>query len=222
MFDLRFHPNSTYVIAGASGCGKTTWVVNVLFNANELFAEPKCMQNVCYYYNQWQTAFNDIRSSNAVTHWLNELPTVDSVKELCTPFIGRGGSVLIIDDFQNQITKDVQEIFTTLSHHLELTVFLLGQNIFSKNKFFRDISLNSKYICLFKSPRDQLQIVSFARQFQPNNSAYVIQSFREATKRPYSYMLFDLHQETPDFLRIKSNIFEHEFPMRIWLAKTCI
>ena len=183
--------------------------------------DGKCAQNVVFFYNQWQDLYTAFKAEKVVKHWINEPPTIDVVTDLCHPYKDNGGSIIIVDDFQNRLGADVQEMFTTLSHHLNFVIILLVQNIFPKNRHFRDISLNAKYVIVFKSPRDQMQIRSFAKQIEPGNTNYIVQSFAEATKKPYSYLFFDLHQETKDILRIRSNILQKEFPIRIWTSKTC-
>ena len=97
---------------------------------------------------------------------------------------------------------------------------MLTQNIFSNNKAFRTLSLNSQYISIFKNPRDQSQIAHFAKQFSPYNIRWVVDAYKKATKAAYSYLLFDNHQSTPDRIRVRSNIIPGQGPVRVWVPKT--
>jgi hypothetical protein len=73
---------------------------------------------------------------------------------------------------------------------------------------------------LFKNPRDASQIVNFAKQIAPGDVKRILDSFNDATKRPYSYMLFDLHQSTPEDFRMRTNIFrENSSPMKVYMKK---
>jgi hypothetical protein len=128
------------------------------------------------------------------------------------------GSIIVIDDFAQQLNKDTIDIFSRISHHTNSVIILLTQNLFSKNPVFREISLNSTYIVLFKNPRDASQISTFARQFAPGKR-YIIDAFRDITSLPYSYVLFDHHQATDDEIRIRTRILPHEFPMKIIMEK---
>ena len=101
-------------------------------------------------------------------------------------------------------------MFTKYAHHKNLTVIFIVQNLFPKGKHARDISLNAHYIIVFKNPRDKLQIEYLARQIMPRHSKGVVQVFEEATRKPHSYLLFDLTQSTHDALRIRTNIFPDE------------
>ena len=222
MFDLRFYTPSTFILAGASQSGKTTFVLNLLRQIDSYFANPKCKQNVIYYFKEWQEALELFQNEDIVTQWINELPTAEEFKNKTLPYKDGDGSIVVIDDFGQELNSDIQDIFTVLSHHTNTTVFLLVQNIFPKNRVFRDISLKSTYIVLFKNPRDASQISHYARQFAPGNHHYIVDAFRECTKNAYSYMIFDHHQATPDILRVRSHIFQQQGPLRIWLSKTCI
>ena len=46
----------------------------------------------------------------------------------------------------------------------------------------------------------------FARQFALNRSRDVVEAYYEATKRPYTYILFDMHMETPPEIQIRTNV----------------
>jgi len=70
----------------------------------------------------------------------------------------------------------------------------------------RTISLNTHYLFLFKNPRDSQQITTLARQMYPGKSQYLIESYQDATKKPYGYLCIDLKAETPDFLRLRTLI----------------
>lgn len=217
-FDVRFENPSTFILAGASQCGKTTFVLNLLRNTQSLFRQPSCAQNIIYYYNQWQDALQRFQGENIVKDWIGKLPTTDDVTEK-TLLFRDSGSIIVIDDFAQQLNKDTIDLFSRISHHTNSVIILMTQNLFSKNPAFRDISLNGTYILLFKNPRDSSQISCFAKQVAPGNTKYVIEAYREATKRPYSYLLFDNHQTTPEILRIRSNILPHEFPIQTYFPK---
>ena len=101
-------------------------------------------------------------------------------------------------------------LFTVLSHANSISVILLTQNLFVKGKVFRTVSLNSMYISLFKNPRDQSQVTNFAKQFSPYDVRWVVDAYRDCTRAPYTYMLFDSHQSTPDRIRVRSHILPGE------------
>jgi len=104
----------------------------------------------------------------------------------------------------------VANLFTKGSHHRNISVAFLVQNIFHKNKHIRTINLNAHYMVLFKNPRDASQFASLARQMYPNKSAFAVEAYKDATKKPYSYLFVDLRPEQDEDLRLRTNVFPDE------------
>jgi hypothetical protein len=161
-----------------------------------------------------------MREEDLVTKFIKGSPTADQFKTLANQDKKNGGSLFIIDDSINISNPDLIEIFTTLSHHCEASIIFISQNLFIQNAEFRTISLNCTYFIIMKSPRDKLQLAAFAQQMFGKDSSAVLAAYKEATAEPYSYILFDAHQETPDFARIRANIFPREVPMVIYVPLT--
>lgn len=142
------------------------------------------------------------------------LPDFDSL-------ISGKGILIVLDDLMNDITSDVMELFTRGSHHKLISCMLLIQNIFyGNNKFFRTISLNVQIFIVMKNPRDKKQISILASQLCPDNINFVKEAFLDATKNPFSYMLFDLSQKCDDRLRLRTNIFPEDEPCNIIYVPT--
>ena len=73
---------------------------------------------------------------------------------------------------------------------------------------------------ILKNPRDQKQIFSLAQQISPYRPNWVIESYLEATKNPYSYILLDFKPSTPDILRIRSRILPSEKPQVVFIERS--
>jgi hypothetical protein len=106
----------------------------------------------------------------------------------------------------NAVTK----FFTQGSYHRNLTVVYIVQNLFQQDTSMRTVSLNTHYMVLFKNPRDATQIRSLGQQVYPENPRMLVQAYRDATSRPYGYLLIDLRPETCDALRILSDVLEKQ------------
>ena len=102
---------------------------------------------------------------------------------------------------------------------MNTSCILLSQNLFYKSAIYRTASVNSHYIVVFKSPRDISQLAILARQMFPQNPKYLLSAYLEATKKGYGYLLLDFRQETPDTLRVRSNLLPSERPMCVYLQK---
>ena len=120
--------------------------------------------------------------------------------------------LVIVDDLMSQCSQNqsMSDLFTKGSHHRGVSVMYLTQNLFPPGRQSRTISLNSHYMIVFKNPRDSLGISTLARQMYPNSTNFLLQSFQDATKRPYGYLLLDLHQLTPENMRLRTNILPGE------------
>jgi hypothetical protein len=150
MFDTRFRNPSSFIVAGVSRSGKTTWVLNLLRNIDVLFVDPRCKQNIHFFYNEWQPSYESFVNEKIVSSWVNKMPSSEDVKKATALYTEKGGSVIVIDDYAQQLDKEIVELFSVLCHHTNSVVILLTQNLFSKNPVFRDISLNTTYVVLFK------------------------------------------------------------------------
>ena len=61
-------------------------------------------------------------------------------------------TVVVVDDLMAEADERVTALFTKGSHHRNVSVVYLVQNLFHKGKDHRTISLNAQYLVLFKNP----------------------------------------------------------------------
>ena len=80
---------------------------------------------------------------------------------------------MIIDDLLNDVySKEVCDLFTRGSHHTNISVILMTQNLFHKSRYCRDISLNAYYLValdLTQDKNDALRFLTniFATEYPP-------------------------------------------------------
>ena len=67
---------------------------------------------------------------------------------------------------------------------------------------------------LLKNPRDKSQIISLARQLYPTNMRYLQEVYRDATSRPFGYLLIDMTPDTPEELRCRTLITSGDVPAK--------
>ena len=77
---------------------------------------------------------------------------------------------------------NVSELFTKGSHHRNISLVLITQNLFHQGPSSSDISLKSKYMVVFKNSRDKTQILHLALQVYPENSSNIHKTYLEACK----------------------------------------
>jgi hypothetical protein len=113
---------------------------------------------------------------------------------------------------QSSKDKCIADLFTKGSHHRNLSIIYIVQNIFHQGKAMRNISPNAHYIVLFKSPRDKRQISMLARQVDPGRVQEFMRSYEDATSRPHGYLMLDLKPTTDDQQRLKTNVLPGKIP----------
>ena len=200
------HP-FTCMVAGMTGSGKTVWVQSLLQQAQTVIDQPP--QRIIWCYSQCQPAY---------TQLLMMIPTIEFVKGIPQSLENDSyldvnkRNLIVIDDQMIEAGKDnrIVNLFTKGSHHRNLSVIYIVQNLFHQGKGNRSISLNSHYLVLFKNPRDKLQILTLAKQMYPSETAWFIKEYEQAVRRPYGYLFVDLRPTTTDSCRLRTNVLPGE------------
>jgi hypothetical protein len=199
------HP-FTMVISGPTSCGKTSLVSHILQHLQSLIEPPP--ERIVWLYKRWQPLYDMIEQTvKPVVEFIQGIPPG---LEQDTFFDPNVRNLIVLDDLMSVASKDsrITDLFTEGSHHRNLSVLCLNQNLyFSKDPTQRR---NSHYIVIFKSPIDKQQIHTLARQMYPGNSEYFMNYFDMATQKPYGYLLVDLKQNTPDNFRLRPNVFQDD------------
>lgn len=194
---LAFRHPFTAMVAGPTSCGKTRFVFRLIDNA-ECMVEPP-PSKIVYCYGEYQQLF----CRYPHVQFRKGLPEIDD-------FDGQEPVLLIVDDLMHEANDAMANLFTKGSHHRNVSVVFLVQNMFHRNKHARTISLNCHYMILFKNPRDASQFANLARQMYPRRSEFAVEAYKDATRQPYSYLLVDLRPEQDEDLRLQTNIFPDE------------
>ena len=211
---LPFQHPTTIMFAGPTGCGKTQLLLSVI---ERKMIQPPPKRIICVY-GEWQDAYDKLRSiatKNSVKLEFVHNPSseeMETVYESIKPSIP---NLVIVDDQMSsrKITKDsggdcLTKLFTQGSHHRNLTVIYIVQNVFHQSSNMRSISLNTHYLVLFKSPRDKTQARVLGQQMYPRNNNFLVSAYEDAISEPFGYLLIDLHPRSDDALRIRSRIFD--------------
>ena len=107
--------------------------------------------------------------------------------------------------------KNVLDLFTKDSHHQQITVIYLCQDLFPSGKFAKTISRNAHYIIAFKNPRDQLGLRNLLQQSFPTQFREVLNTFRKVTNDwQFAYMLLELHPASRDDQHMLSHVLKDE------------
>ena len=109
----------------------------------------------------------------------------------------------------SHINKDVTELFTK-GRHDNISVILVLHNLFFKSDQLRTCALNSKYYVLFKNPRDGGQIRHLASQVYPLKPHFLVEAYQDATQPQFGYLFIDFYSDTPEHMRLRTDIFPNE------------
>ena len=144
------HP-FTCMISGPTGSGKTQLLFKILENNLQLI-QPQ-PTTITYFYSRHQKLYDEMKIKIPQIEFREGMPDLDLFNQDVE-------NLIILDDLMASCENDRQilNLFTVDSHHKNISVFLLNQNLFSKGKFSRTISLNWHYLILLNNPRDRSHI----------------------------------------------------------------
>lgn len=202
------HPFSC-IISGPSNSGKSFFIKQMLEHGDVVLSQMP--QNIVWFYSCWQPLYKELLNKFPYIKFMEGLPSSFEDDDLFPP---NQITLAVIDDLMASASDSdqIEKAFTQYVHHRNLSIILILQNLFFQGKKMRTIALNSKYLVLFSSPRDQMQIVTLARQMYPTNTKYFLEVFQDATRKPHGYLLVDLAATTPESYRLRTGLFPPDWP----------
>ena len=158
---FQFHTPSSILVVGPSGCGKTVFTEKLLVHNLHLFDHPPRLIHYCY--GAWQDRFQSMQQHGIRFH--EGIPTYQDLVH----WFPQGQGILVLDDLMDEGSGDkrVLDLFTKHSHHQNVTVLYLCQDMFPVGKYAKSIWRNAHYIVAFKNPRDQLGVRNVLLQWFP-------------------------------------------------------
>ena len=202
------HP-FTMIVAAPTGFGKTVYVYNLLQRANQTIEPPPERIIICY--SHWQPSYNDMQDSIPNIEFMRGIPSnleqdsfLDTSKR----------NLIIFDDLMSDIGKDnrMTDLFTKGSHHRNLSVIVLMQNFYEP----RTVTMrrNCQYLILGNMPMDLQTIKTMSQRMFPDKPKYMMDVYKEATSKPYGFLVIDLKPTTPDHERLRTNTTSPQKPAK--------
>ena len=194
------HP-FTCLIAGPTGSGKTSFVKRFLAHVDKMITPVP--DKITWFYDEYQTMYSEMSDR---VDFVQGLPNVDTLSP-------QFKHLIVIDDLMSEANEHISALFTKKSHHRNISVMYIVQNVFHQTKEHRNISLNAHYMVLFKNPRDYTQITKLGQQMFPHRGTDFIEAYRRATLKPYGYLVVDLKQDTDEEIRLRTFVFPGEYQL---------
>ena len=194
------HPFTARFV-GPTACGKTTFLKSVI---EKRLIDPWPTQIFYLYGSSWQSPMFDYLQK------VHEVQFISGFNESVLSSNPSNEPMLVIVDDLIQEAKDSSaagNLFMRGSHHQNMSVIMIEQSLFPKGKQSVSMKQNTHYTVLFKSPSDSLGVSTLARHMYPQGKGkYLLDVFHDCTKQPFSYLIIDSKQSTPDYLRLVTNI----------------
>lgn len=195
----------TMVCSGATSSGKTYFVRRILENSHRMMStEPN---SILYCYGSFQPTYDLMEREFNNISFMEGLPTKSDIDNLAK----NGHSLIVLDDLMNEVNNspEMQRLFTQYSHHQNISVIFVSQNIYFGGKYGKTINLNCHYLVLFRNP-NLSQIRILGQQLLPGKAKLLTQAYRDATAKRYGYLFIDLHPNNDRDLMLRTNIFPEE------------
>ena len=189
------HP-FTCMCVGPTMAGKTNYLLRLIQHKDSAI-QPN-VKRVIYSYKKYQSVFDTV-------------PGVEFVQGANYVLDRSVPTLLIIDDQMNDGSVELTDLFTVGAHHDNCSTIFVSQVLFLQDRAYRNACQNAMYMILFRSPRSKTQIGHLARQmFVGKKANNMIRAFEDATSQPFANLIVDCRPDTPENMRLKTNILPDE------------
>lgn len=192
----RLEPGLLFLV-GAPGTGKTQLCIELIRNLDDMFTVRP--QTVYFYYERYQTAYDSLP------------PEVKLEQGIPDSYPDGDSQLIVLDDLADLSEKShsLYRLAAVHARHSNTYVICIKHNLFTADKYSRDLALSATYYALFENVRYSSQIVILARQVMPDRVKYFMDAYRKAISR-YGYLFVDLRPRKDN--RLMSDILSDEGP----------
>jgi DNA mismatch repair ATPase MutS len=182
--DFKFIHPFRLLIAGPTSSGKSSFVKQIILNKNKII--NKEIDKIYYIYGCDQPLYDTFRDQVIFTKDLNIINQEFNNKTL-----------IILDDLQEEITNHITELKNLIikrSHHQNISVIIILQNIFSNSNFTKTIRINisNYYILRHSFGNDQLEVLGRQLEGYKNQKKF-LDAYNLAVKTDFTGLFIDCH-----------------------------
>lgn len=170
-----------------------------------------CPSKLYMIYSEDQPIYDEIRK-------LTNFKTIEFIKGSkdvleSYNFEGISDCILVIDDLMSEIVNDkrINNVFTKFSHHRNISVITLLQNLFPRGTHSKDIRLNLHYCIIMKSFTLEEQVNTIGYLTFRKTPKFLSSAYEKATVDDYSFLVLVQHPKQERQFRVLSDIFPGEY-----------
>ena len=190
---IKFLANHNTIVFGQTGAGKTHFMLEVI---RHKLVHP-FPENIYYMYRVHQS-------------FMEEHPEITFIEGLNFSLMDTSKpSMLVIDDLVLSTNQDVAEMFILGSHHKQVSIFFLTQNLFPNCNLFRTMSANAHYFVIFQNQRNFRQVMTVARQvFVGKDVNRIVNAYKRAGETPRGFIILSFSALLPKELTVVTDWWE--------------
>jgi len=175
-------------LLGCSGVGKSTLVLDLIANCNEIFSSP-ISGGIFYLHSHHQSLYDEFKSAHP------ELSlTFSNEMNAASAFVDSDDSnhkILVVDDYiGNMNTKEflhfINDLFLGRARHTNTNIIFISQCIFSP--LLRIVRVNANHLILFPFKQDKRSIITLASQILPKKTDIFMEAYSDAIKDSFGYL----------------------------------
>ena len=185
MCTIPFSMPLNFLVVGRSRSGKSEFIKKMITEAESMFLPPP--SRILYCYSTWSDGYEELEDK---VEFKTSIPSNEELTEWWRE--NRKDTLLILDDFMHSMNEEISKLFCITSHHAHVSCMVTIQNLFHPNQYLREMSLNADCFCLFKNPRNVIQVKTLAAQMFPRKTDYFMESYHKAVEYPYGYLIVHL------------------------------
>ena len=200
----------TVGVFGCTQAGKSTFIKQLLAEGDHMFTTvPKW---ILYCYGVKPESETEMKEKIPLIEFHEGLPSKDMIEEKTE---NKEHGIVVLDDLISEVVSspNAESLFIRGSHHKNMTVILVSQNLYYQGRAARTISLNLHYLVLCRNLRDKSQVRCLAQQAFPGQVKDFMRVYEDVHKKPFNYLIVDLHPHTDDRYRLRSQVFKDQLPI---------
>jgi septin family protein len=170
--DLKFQMPFRMLVCGSTGVGKSTFVLKLLKNRNEMFSHN--FSSIIYSYPE--------NISPDHNDFIVKLKNVCDELELCPGLpdfnqlgFRTGHKLVVLDDQILKIVNnaDIFHAVTIASNHLNISIIITSQNLYVQGKYSKTLLRNMSDKIMFRDKGDGQWLSTFSRQMFPHHPDFL-------------------------------------------------